>query len=53
MLELLERGLETAEIGERLSISAVTVRRHVSEILRKLGAPDREAALRLLRETAG
>jgi len=51
VLELLERGLETAEIGERLSISAVTVRRHVSEILRKLGAPDREAALRLLRET--
>ena len=53
VLELLERGLETAEIGERLSISAVTVRRHVSEILRKLRAPDREAALRLLRETPG
>ena len=53
VLELLERGLETAEIGERLSISPVTVRRHVSEILRKLGASDREAALRLLRETAG
>jgi DNA-binding NarL/FixJ family response regulator len=52
VLELLDRGLETAEIGERLSISAVTVRRHVSEILRKLRAPDREAALRLLRESA-
>jgi DNA-binding NarL/FixJ family response regulator len=51
VLELLERGLETAEIGERLSISAVTVRRHVSEILRKLGAPDRESALRMLRES--
>jgi DNA-binding NarL/FixJ family response regulator len=49
VLELLERGLTTAEIGERLSISAVTVRRHVSEILRKLKAPDRESALRLLR----
>jgi DNA-binding NarL/FixJ family response regulator len=49
VLELLERGLETAEIGERLSISAVTVRRHVSEVLRKLRAPDRETALRLLR----
>jgi DNA-binding NarL/FixJ family response regulator len=49
VLEHLHRGLETAEIGELLSISAVTVRRHVSEILRKLGAPDRDAALQLLR----
>jgi two-component system, NarL family, nitrate/nitrite response regulator NarL len=53
VLELLERGLETAEIGERLSISAVTVRRHVSEILRKLRTPDRESALRLLRDASG
>lgn len=53
VLELLERGLETAEIGERLSISAVTVRRHVSEILRKLHAPDRESALRRLRDSSG
>jgi DNA-binding NarL/FixJ family response regulator len=50
VLEQLDRGLETAEIGELLSISAVTVRRHVSEILRKLSASDREAALRLLRD---
>ena len=53
VLELLERGLATAEIGQRLSISAVTVRRHISEILRKLGSPDRESALRRLRELAG
>ena len=53
VLELLERGLETAEIAERLSISAVTVRRHVSEILRKLDAPDRESALRTLRGSTG
>jgi DNA-binding NarL/FixJ family response regulator len=53
VLELLDHGLETVEIGERLSISSVTVRRHVSEILRKLDAPDRESALRLLRESAG
>jgi DNA-binding NarL/FixJ family response regulator len=52
VLELLERGLETAEIGERLAISAVTVRRHVSEILRKLRAPDRESAVRMLRESS-
>jgi two-component system NarL family response regulator len=49
VLELLDQGLTTAMIGERLSISAVTVRRHVSEVVRKLGVPDREAALRLLR----
>jgi DNA-binding NarL/FixJ family response regulator len=53
VLELLERGLVTAEIGEILSISAVTVRRHLSEVLRKLEAPDRESALRLLRGAAG
>jgi DNA-binding NarL/FixJ family response regulator len=50
VLEHLDRGLGTAEIGELLSISAVTVRRHVSEILRKLSASDRETALRLLRD---
>jgi len=49
ILELLDRGLDTAAIGEVLSISPVTVRRHVSEILRKLSVPDRDAALRLLR----
>ena len=53
VLELLERGLGTAEIGELLAISAVTVRRHVSEVLRKLDAPDRESALRLLRDSGG
>jgi DNA-binding NarL/FixJ family response regulator len=52
VLEHLDRGLGTAEIGTALSISAVTVRRHISEILRKLGASDREAALRRLRESA-
>jgi DNA-binding NarL/FixJ family response regulator len=51
VLDHLDRGLSTAEIGELLSISAVTVRRHISEILRKLSAKDREAALRLLRGT--
>jgi two-component system, NarL family, nitrate/nitrite response regulator NarL len=53
VLELLDRDLQTSEIAGRLGISAVTVRRHVSEILRKLGAPDREAALRLLRSSGG
>jgi DNA-binding NarL/FixJ family response regulator len=53
VLDLLERGLQTSEMAERLRISSVTVRRHLSEILRKLGVPDREAALRLLRATRG
>jgi DNA-binding NarL/FixJ family response regulator len=50
VLELLDRGLDTAGIAETLSISAVTVRRHTSGLLRKLGVPDRDAALRILRE---
>src|SRR4051794_25184000 len=35
VLEFLHDGLTTAEIADRLSISPVTVRRHVSEILKK------------------
>ena len=50
VLELLRTGCSTAEIAERLFVSKVTVRRHVSSILRKLHVPDRKAALRLLSE---
>jgi DNA-binding NarL/FixJ family response regulator len=50
VLEHLDRGLGTGQIGKALSISDVTVRRHISEILRKLSASDREAALRRLRD---
>jgi DNA-binding NarL/FixJ family response regulator len=50
VLGMLDRGLDTAGIAAALSISAVTVRRHASEILRKLDVPDREAALRVLRK---
>jgi two-component system nitrate/nitrite response regulator NarL len=53
VLDLLERGLQTFEMAERLAISSVTVRRHVSEVLRKLEVPDRETALRLLRGARG
>jgi DNA-binding NarL/FixJ family response regulator len=53
VLGLLERGLQTSEMAERLEISSVTVRRHLSELLRKLGVPDREAAVRLLRGARG
>ena len=47
--ELLRDGLTTVEIAERLGLSPVTVRRHVASMLAKLGAADREAAVRLLR----
>ena len=48
VLEFLHDGLSTAEIADRLSISPVTVRRHVSEILKKLRVTSREEAVRLL-----
>jgi DNA-binding NarL/FixJ family response regulator len=48
-LELLDAGFDTAEIGDRLGLSAVTVRRHISGVLRKLNVSDREGALKLLR----
>lgn len=48
VLELMRSGLGTAEIATRLFVSQTTVRSHVSAILRKLGVPNREAALTLL-----
>ena len=50
VLELLRDGLSTAEIAQRLFIAEVTVRTHVSSILKKLRVPDREAAVQLLEE---
>jgi DNA-binding NarL/FixJ family response regulator len=50
ILNLLGERLSTAEIAERLFLSQVTVRRHVSSVLDKLGVPDREAAVELLDE---
>ena len=44
-LELMRQGLSTAEIAEHLSVSPVTVRTHVSAILRKLHVESREAAV--------
>ena len=48
VLELMRKGASTAEISERLFVSPTTVRSHVSAILRKLGVPSREAAIKLL-----
>lgn len=49
VLQLLADNLSTAELARRIGISEVTVRRHVSSAVAKLGLPDREAAVSLLR----
>jgi len=41
VLGMLRRGQTTAAMADRLQITPVTVRRHVSELVRKLGAADR------------
>ena len=51
ILDLLAEGRSTEEIAQRLFLAPVTVRTHVSAILRKLRVKDREAAVRLSRET--
>ena len=50
VLELLRTGLTTGEIAEQLVISRVTVRTHVSAILKKLQVGNRKAALQLFEE---
>ncbi len=49
VVDLLLEDLSTGEIAFRLGTSAVTVRRHVSSIVRKIGAEDRRGALRAIR----
>jgi DNA-binding NarL/FixJ family response regulator len=49
-LEMLGAGLSTAEIADRLLVSQVTVRRHISTLLRKLEVSSRDEARRLLAE---
>jgi DNA-binding NarL/FixJ family response regulator len=48
VLQLLGEGASTAEIAERLRISQVTARRHISTLLAKLGVDDRASAARLI-----
>jgi two-component system nitrate/nitrite response regulator NarL len=50
VLELMREGLSTSEMAERMFVSAVTVRTHVSGILKKLQVPDRDAAVRLFQD---
>jgi DNA-binding NarL/FixJ family response regulator len=51
VFELLAAGRATSEIAGELRIADVTVRRHVSAIVRKTGVQDRSAAIRMARET--
>lgn len=48
VLELMTEGLTTSQIAQQLSISEVTVRRHVSSAVTKLGVEDRAAAIAVL-----
>jgi DNA-binding NarL/FixJ family response regulator len=48
VLNLLRDGMKTSQVAERLSVSQVTIRTHVSAILRKLRVPDRKSALAML-----
>jgi two-component system, NarL family, nitrate/nitrite response regulator NarL len=52
VVALMREGSSTSEIAERLSVSPVTVRRHISEVRRKLGVSDRASALRLVAKHA-
>lgn len=47
VLELMRQGEPTRSIAERLFVTEGTIRTHVASILKKLKAPDREAAIRL------
>jgi DNA-binding NarL/FixJ family response regulator len=49
VLELLAEGASTRTMAQNLGISEVTVRRHVSSVLAKLGVSDRAAAVEALR----
>jgi DNA-binding NarL/FixJ family response regulator len=42
VLGMLRRGHSTAQIAERLQITPVTVRRHISELVHKLGVESRD-----------
>ena len=51
--DLLAAGMHTSAIAARLEVAQVTVRRHISQIVRKLGASGRDEAVELLVESGG
>jgi DNA-binding NarL/FixJ family response regulator len=44
IMRMLSSGMSTLEAGKLLSLSPITIRRHVSTVVAKLGVADREAA---------
>jgi two-component system nitrate/nitrite response regulator NarL len=48
IMQMLSSGLGTAQVGEALGVSPVTIRRHVSSAVAKLGVADRHEAVRAL-----
>jgi DNA-binding NarL/FixJ family response regulator len=46
-LDLMRQGMSTQDIAQALFVSPVTVRTHVSAILRKLRVADRQSAIRV------
>lgn len=52
VLQLLGDGASTAVISQRLRISQVTARRHISTLLAKLGVGDRASAAKLVSRSA-
>ncbi|HEY5659411.1 MAG TPA: response regulator transcription factor [Gaiellaceae bacterium] len=49
VLDFMGDGLSTGQIADRLLISEVTVRRHISSVLKKLSVPTRTDAINLVR----
>jgi two-component system NarL family response regulator len=48
VLELISDQLPTTVVAQRLGITEVTVRRHISSVMHKLDVPNRASAVRLL-----
>jgi DNA-binding NarL/FixJ family response regulator len=52
VLDLMRQGCTTEQMAARLFVSPVTIRTHISSILKKLHVSDREAAINLLAASA-
>jgi DNA-binding NarL/FixJ family response regulator len=52
ILRMLGSGLTTVEVADMLSLSPITVRRHISAGVAKLGVADRDAAIRAIEPIA-
>jgi|tagenome__1003787_1003787.scaffolds.fasta_scaffold20980748_5 DNA-binding NarL/FixJ family response regulator len=50
VMDLLRAGHSTAQVAAKLGISTVTVRRHASDVARKLDVPTRQMVVDLLRD---